>query len=259
MVLDRAYCRVHSELKPGPHVLLAVSDNGCGMDEETESRIFEPFFTTKEVGKGTGLGLSTVFGIVKQSGGSISVYSEPGKGSSFKVYLPVCRPPDAPQVEQPCVGEGTQGTETILVVEDEAPLRHLLVRILSRSGYQVLEAASAAEIDGVLGRDKPVLDLLITDMVLPGGKSGREVAADLRDHQPGLPVIFMSGYTRDSAVFNGSLGEDADFLEKPFTPGGLLEKVRTALDKGMAMRALFDTAAHSPALVPRERCRRTAR
>ena len=245
--LDRAYCRVHSELKSGPHALLAVSDSGCGMDEETKSRIFEPFFTTKEVGKGTGLGLSTVFGIVKQSGGSISVYSELGKGSSFKVYLPVCRPPDAPQVEQPCVGEGTQGTETILVVEDEAPLRHLLVRILSRSGYQVLEAASAAEIDGVLGRDKPVLDLLITDMVLPGGKSGREVAADLRDHQPGLPVIFMSGYTRDSAVFNGSLGEDADFLEKPFTPGGLLEKVRTALDKGMAMRALFDTAAASPA------------
>ena len=229
MVLDRAYCRVHSELKPGPHVLLAVSDNGCGMDEETESRIFEPFFTTKEVGKGTGLGLSTVFGIVKQSGGSISVYSEPGKGSSFKVYLPVCRPADALPAEQSCAEEGTRGTETILVVEDETPVRELLVRILSRSGYQVLEAASAREADALLAADKPLLDLLLTDMILPGGRSGREVAEDVHLLQPGLPVIFMSGYTQDFAVFNGSLGEEAEFLEKPFSPDALLKKVRRIL------------------------------
>jgi len=245
--LDGAYCGVHAELKPGRHVLLAVSDNGSGMDEETRSRVFEPFFTTKEVGKGTGLGLSTVFGIVEQSGGSISVYSEPGKGSAFKVYLPAHGAAKVPEDDQSCEHMPQTGTETVLVVEDEAPVRQLLVRILSRSGYRVLDAASAAEIDGVLGTDEPVLDLLITDMVLPGGKSGREVAADIRERRPGVPVIFMSGYTRDSAVFNGSLGEDADFLEKPFTPGVLLEKVRAALDKGSAMRALFDLEAHSPA------------
>jgi CheY-like chemotaxis protein len=210
-------------------VRLAVSDNGSGMDEETRSRVFEPFFTTKEVGKGTGLGLSTVFGIVEQSGGSISVYSEPGKGSAFKVYLPAHGAAKVPEDDQSCEHMPQTGTETVLVVEDEAPVRQLLVRILSRSGYRVLDAASAAEIDGVLGTDEPVLDLLITDMVLPGGKSGREVAADIRERRPGVPVIFMSGYTRDSAVFNGSLGEEAEFLEKPFSPDALLKKVRRIL------------------------------
>jgi CheY-like chemotaxis protein len=202
------------------------------MDEETRSRVFEPFFTTKEVGKGTGLGLSTVFGIVKQSGGSISVYSELGKGSTFKAYLPACSSAKATKDDQSCEEKPQRGTETVLVVEDEAPVRQLVVRILSRSGYRVLAAGSAAEIDGVLGREKPVLDLLITDMVLPGGKSGREVAADLRARRLSLPVIFMSGYTRDSVVLNGSLGEDAEFLEKPFTADGLLEKVRSALEVG---------------------------
>jgi two-component system, cell cycle sensor histidine kinase and response regulator CckA len=232
VVLDRSYCRVHPELKAGAHVFLAVSDTGCGMDETTRSRIFEPFFTTKEVGRGTGLGLSTVLGIVQQSGGSISVYSELGRGTQFKVYLRAqgrAEHQDDPEAGAP---EATTGTETVLVVEDEAPVRKLLTRVLARSGYQVLEAGSADEVAALLRSERPTLDLLLTDVVLPGAKSGHRVAEEVRELHPGLPVISMSGYTRDSAVFNGSLGADADFLEKPFTPDRLLGKVRAALDTG---------------------------
>ena len=230
-VLNRAYCRAHPELKPGRYVLLSVSDDGCGMDEHTKSRMFEPFFTSKEMGKGTGLGLSTVLGIVQQSGGSISVESEPAKGTTFKVYLPAHKQ-SAPSEEEPSrAPKPAKGTETVLVVEDEALVRELMVRVLTRSGYKVLEAGSAAEGLAVLATTELVPDLLLTDMVLPGGEGGRALAEQAQACHPSLSVIFASGYTQDSAVFDGSLGKDIDFLNKPFTPGELLEKVRAALDK----------------------------
>ena len=218
------------ELEPGSYVTLAVSDTGQGMDEETRSRIFEPFFTTKELGKGTGLGLSTVFGIVRQSGGGVAVDSKVGKGSTFKVYLPASTNPRAKAPErsreQPIAG----GAETILVVEDEVQVRHLVVRILARAGYTTLEASSLAEAEALLAARRPGPDLLLTDVALPGGGSGRDVALSARAYQPGIPVIFMSGYTQDATVVNGSAAGDTEFLAKPFAPQKLLEVVRASLD-----------------------------
>ena len=234
--LDAAYCAAHPEVQPGAYVRLAVGDSGTGMDEETKERIFEPFFTTKEQGKGTGLGLSTVFGIVRQSGGTIVVKSEVGEGSTFEVYLPACRAPGAQGTEHKRTREMIKGTETVLVVEDERPVRELVVRILRRAGYTTLEAGSAAEVDMLMAAQQPVLDLLLTDVVLPGGCGGREVAATIRAKQPDVPVIFMSGYTQDAAVFDGSGGEEVDFLAKPFAADGLLRTVRAALDARAAAR-----------------------
>jgi CheY-like chemotaxis protein len=195
--------------------------------------VFEPFFTTKEVGKGTGLGLSTAFGIVKQSGGSISVYSEPGEGSTFKVYLPVAEASASPQVES---AEGQEesrpGFERILVVEDEAHVRELVVRVLSRSGYRVMAVGSAKETEQVLEEPGNQPDLLLTDVVLPGGVNGRQVAETLFKRFPDLRVLFMSGYTRNAVVHDGRLGQGLAILEKPFTPKTLLEKVREVLDAG---------------------------
>jgi two-component system, cell cycle sensor histidine kinase and response regulator CckA len=230
--LDSAYGRAHPGVEPGRYVRLAVTDTGCGMDEDTQSHVFEPFFTTKEVGKGTGLGLSTVFGIVKQSGGSVSVHSEPGKGSTFNVYLPVCQTALVSEVSSLPEAETTRGGETILVVEDEASVRRLVVHVLSGSGYEVLEAGSAHEVEEVLhalGREP---DLLLTDVVLPGRISGRDVAEMLTGRLPGLTVLFMSGYTKDSVVHDGHLDQGVEFLEKPFTPEALLRKVRAVLDAG---------------------------
>jgi CheY-like chemotaxis protein len=220
--------------------MLAVSDAGVGMDEATRERVFEPFFTTKETGKGTGLGLSTVFGIVRQSGGSIAVKSLVGQGSRFEVYLPACTAPTASGDEHRRRQVIARGSETILIVEDERSVRELVVRILKRAGYATLEAGSAAEVDALMQMRQPALDLLITDVVLPGGRGGREVAAAIRSRRAGIPVIFMSGYTRDAAVFDGSGDEDADFLAKPFAADGLLSTVRAALDAraaaGLQMR-----------------------
>jgi signal transduction histidine kinase/ActR/RegA family two-component response regulator len=227
--LDRLYCRAHPGLESGSYVMLGVTDTGCGMDEKTKSHLFEPFFTTKEVGKGTGLGLSTVFGIVKQSGGSISVYSEPGKGTTFKVYLPVSQTTVAAETEPIDDLKMKSGSETVLVVEDEASVRELVIRILSRSGYKVMEAGSAEEVETALGKAGPVPDLLLTDVVLPGGASGRDVAERLLGRFPGLRVIFMSGYTQDSVVHNARLDEGFEFLEKPFALEALLGKVRAVL------------------------------
>ena len=231
--LEGAYCHTHPGVKAGGYVMLAVSDTGCGMDTETQAHIFEPFFTTKEVGKGTGLGLSSAFGIVKQSGGSISVYSEPGEGSTFRVYLPVAQASVAPVAESAeGQDESRPGYERILVVEDESSVRELVVRVLSHSGYRVMAAGSAQEVEAVLEKGEPVPDLLLTDVVLPGGKSGRQVAETLATRYPDLPTIFMSGYTRDSVVRDGRLDPDIEFLEKPFMPETLLRKVREVLDAG---------------------------
>jgi PAS domain S-box-containing protein len=229
--LDAEYCRTHPETKPGEHVMLAVSDNGCGIDKEAQARLFEPFFTTKEAGKGTGLGLSTAFGIVKQSGGSISVYSEPGEGSTFKVYMPVAGA-SAPSVTESAhrQQDSRPGSASILVVEDEVPVRTLVVRVLSRAGYQVKAAGSAQEADTVLAGEEYHPDLLLTDVVLPGGANGRQVAQALLERYPLLRVIFMSGYTRNAVVHDGRVDEDIAFLEKPFNPEMLLRMVREVLD-----------------------------
>ena len=237
--LDRADAFRHPGVEPGRYVTLVVSDTGCGVDEETKAHIFEPFFTTKEPGRGTGLGLSTVLGMVEQSGGTVSIDGELGQGTTFTIYLPTSEREAVAEKVTPPPGEPKTGTETILVVEDEALVRKLVVRVLSQSGYQVLEAGSIHEVEAVL--EKPALgkarggpDLLLTDVLLPGGSGGREVAEMLRARYLGLPVIFMSGYARDSMGRDGRLEEGIEFLGKPFTSEQLLGRVRTVLDAGGA-------------------------
>jgi two-component system cell cycle sensor histidine kinase/response regulator CckA len=199
------------------------------MNEATQARIFDPFFTTKEKGKGTGLGLSTVYGIVKQSGGNIWVYSEPGHGTTFKVYLPQLA--SAPQETEVKVAEPELpvGSETILLVEDEDVVRGLAQKILERSGYKVLAASRGAEAIRLGEERGEAIDLLLTDVVMPE-TSGKEVADRLRELLPGLRVVFMSGYTDESIVHHGVLDSNVEFIQKPFTPNALVRKVREVLD-----------------------------
>ena len=224
VMLDAAYRAGHPDVTPGRYILLAVSDTGTGMDEATQARIFEPFFTTKEVGKGTGLGLSTVFGIVRQSGGHIWVYSEPGRGSTFKIYLPAAAAQTAQAAPDAEPVVDLRGSETVLLVEDEEQVRKLAHAILTRAGYTVIEAPNGGE---ALRMGVPRVDLLLTDMVMPR-VSGTTLAAQLAVQRPGLRVVFMSGYTDTSAGEQG-LPPGAIFVQKPFTPEVLLRKVRQAL------------------------------
>ncbi|MBI4886940.1 MAG: PAS domain S-box protein [Acidobacteria bacterium] len=228
VTLDEGYGREHGvEVTPGPYVLLAVSDTGVGMDEATRARIFEPFFTTKAPGEGTGLGLSTVYGIVKQSQGFIWVYSEVGRGTTFKIYLPqVAQPTDTARPE-PSLAPGP-GTETILLVEDNAALRQVATRFLEPAGYTVLAAASGEDALRLLERyDKPV-QLLLSDVVMPG-MSGRSLAEQLALTHPAMKVLYMSGYAADAVLRHGVLDVAAPFLAKPFTEVVLLRKVREVL------------------------------
>jgi PAS domain S-box-containing protein len=227
--LDHEYADRHVGVLPGQYVMLAVSDTGTGMDEATKARIFDPFFTTKEKGKGTGLGLSTVYGIVKQSGGSLWVYSEPGHGTTFKVYLPQLA--TAPQTTEakPIEPAPAGGSETVLLVEDEDVVRGLAKKILEQSGYKVLAAARGEEAIR-LGMECPeTIHLLLTDVVMPE-TSGKEVADRLRELLPGLRVVFMSGYTDEAIVHHGVLDSNVEFIQKPFTPNALVRKVREVLD-----------------------------
>jgi two-component system, cell cycle sensor histidine kinase and response regulator CckA len=230
--LDSTYTRDHAVVIPGPYVLLAVSDTGIGMTPDTVGHIFEPFYTTKESGRGTGLGLSTVYGIVKQSGGYIWVYSELGKGTTFKVYLP--RVTDAvPALDAPAIVPSSttrKGKETILLVEDEPDLRELTQMVLSERGYTVIGAHSPAEAERLAGRNDTEIHLLLTDVVMPG-ISGRELAKRLTGRFPNLRVMYMSGYTYNVIAEDGTLEEGMSFLQKPFTPQALSEKVREALDR----------------------------
>ena len=226
--LDESYAGRHETFRSGPYVLVAVSDTGCGMDERTRSRIFEPFFTTKEPGKGTGLGLSTVYGIVKQSDGYIWVYSEPRLGTAFKIYLP--RIPSVsdkvPADEER--GRPPQGTETILLAEDEDVVRGLVGNILQENGYTVLAASQSEEAFLISGQHEGPIHLLVADVVMPG-MSGRELAERLVPLRPMMKVLYISGYTDDAVVRHGVQTADMAFLQKPFTPAVLLRKVREVL------------------------------
>ena len=228
--LDESYTTEHIDARPGPHVVLAISDNGCGMDKETQSSIFEPFYTTKEQGKGTGLGLSTVYGIVKQSGGHIGLYSEAGEGTTFKVYLP--RFEDAGEKRDLRASEikSLKGSETVLLVEDENSVRQLARRVLEINGYVVLEAARSDEAWQIYQAHQGSIHLMLTDIVMPGA-SGRELAQRVAAVQPEMKVLYMSGYTDDAIVQHGVLSANTPFLQKPFAPETLARKVREVLDQ----------------------------
>lgn len=226
--LDGGYASKHVGLSPGSYVLLAVSDTGTGMDETTKTRIFDPFFTTKEKGKGTGLGLSTVYGIVKQSGGNVWVYSEAGRGTTFKVYLPQFETgvkPETPAIEATI----PRGSETILLLEDEEMVRSLARQILAGAGYKVVEASRGEEAIKLCTAQNGPIDLLLTDVVMPE-MSGKEVADRVSQSNPLLKVLFMSGYTDEAIVHHGVLDANVQFIQKPFTPAGLATKVRQVLD-----------------------------
>ncbi len=234
--LDDQYGERHPDVKPGSYVMLSVSDTGIGMTEEVKNRIFEPFFTTKPKGIGTGLGLATVYGIVKQSGGWIWVYSEPGKGTAFKIYLPRVEP-----VKTAAAGKETiplvEGTATILLVEDQPEVRRLAAIVLRSHKYTVFEAADAQEALAILQQAPGPIHLLLTDMVMPG-LSGPELLEKVKRFYPGIKVLFMSGYTEHVILKNGVIAGDAAYIDKPFTARSLAEKVREALGKPAAARIL---------------------
>jgi CheY-like chemotaxis protein len=215
---------------PGNYVMLSVADSGHGMSRETRARIFEPFFTTKEKGKGTGLGLATVYGIVKQSGGYIWAYSEPHKGTVFKIYFPMT-PASVRNGATECPpAETSRGTERILLVEDEQAVRAVASRILKKNGYHVTEASDGSEAFALWTADPDSFDVVITDIVMPV-MGGWELAERIRHAQPLAPILFMSGYTEDSARRKTILGPGESFIEKPFNPGSLARKAREALDR----------------------------
>jgi PAS domain S-box-containing protein len=230
VMLGEDYAATHLDCTPGPHVMLAMSDTGTGMSAETLQQIFEPFFTTKEVGKGTGLGLAMVFGIVQQSGGSIHVYSEPGRGSTFKVYFPAVT--EALSVEVPTEKPSDlHGSETILLVEDEDAVRRLALRSLTMYGYRVLAATDGGDALRVVAAHVGSIDLILTDVVMPN-VSGPDLVRELGKSYPGVKVLFMSGYTDDAVVRHGLIETDMAFIQKPYTPVGLVRKVRSVLDTG---------------------------
>lgn len=229
VVLDEGYTQYQADLKAGSYALLAVSDTGVGMDVAIRSRVFEPFFTTKGPDRGTGLGLATVYGIVKQSGGHIAVYSEPGRGATFKIYLPQIeavsdtRPSDRAEI-----GAVFGGNETILLVEDQTEVRNLAARILQQQGYHLLVAAHPEEAL-VLSEQTPI-DLLITDVILPQ-MNGRDLADRLIQAHPEMKALYISGYTDKAMAQHGVLETGTNFLQKPFSPAALSRKVRAVLEE----------------------------
>jgi len=236
--LDAFYAASHSEVAPGPFVMAAVTDTGCGMSKDVLAQIFEPFFTTKEPGRGTGLGLATVYGIVKQSKGHIAVYSEPGVGTTFKIYLPSINK-SAPLAPVRQAGTAPRGTGTILLVEDEAPLRVLAAESLKRLGYTVLQAGNGLEAQAVSDQHAARLDIVVTDIVMPR-MGGVDLVEKLKQKHAGIAVIFMSGYTELAAFENANIGSDSILLNKPFSTETLAHKIAEALEKtnGAGQQAL---------------------
>jgi PAS domain S-box-containing protein len=233
VVLDAASPGRHDLIPVGRYVMAAVSDTGCGMDEKTKSHLFEPFFTTKGQGRGTGLGLSTVYGIVKQSNGYIWVYSEPGKGSVFKIYLPATEESPEPLDEGSAGAADLRGSETVLLVEDDESVRHLLRRVLSQNGYTVLQARTGGDALQTFEHRAKEIDLVVTDVVMPE-MGGRLLVDHLKSIQPDIKVIYISGYTDDAVIRHGELGIGVTFLQKPITPNVFLAKVRKVLDDPLA-------------------------
>jgi two-component system, cell cycle sensor histidine kinase and response regulator CckA len=227
--VDPTYARQQVELAPGPYEVLSISDTGVGMDAATVARVFEPFFTTKAVGKGTGLGLATAYGIVKQSGGHITVYSKPGSGTTFRIYLPRTEPSESAPV---AVAEAVarRGTEAVLVAEDDANLRALTREILASEGYTVLESQDVEDALRIAERHDGTIHLLLTDVVMPH-MSGRNLADAVKRFRPDAKVLYMSGYTDDAIVHHGVLDPGTALLQKPFTPAALARKVREVLDR----------------------------
>lgn len=233
VVLDEAYSTQHFGVTPGPRAMLAVSDTGAGMDAATQARIFEPFFTTKDKGKGTGLGLATVFGIMQQSGGNIWVYSEPGAGTTFRLYFPPSAESSPSRVGEPlepATPATLGGVETILLVEDQDDVRKVALQILQRYGYHVIEARNAGEAWLACERYKRTIHLLLTDVVMPQ-MGGRELAERLAKLRPDMRVLYMSGYTENTIVHHGILDSDIAYLQKPIVPEALARRVRAVLDK----------------------------
>src|SRR5436853_788157 len=229
--LDASYTLEHSLVKPGPYVQLTVSDSGIGMDEETQAHAFEPFFTTKPRGQGTGLGLAMVYGTVKQSGGFIWVYSEPGRGATFKIYLPRVDAPVESAAPPAPVERPPRGSETVLLAEDEPAVRAIARQALERQGYTVLAAPSGADALALAAQHGATIHLLLTDVVMPG-MSGRDLADRLTAQRPGIRVLYISGYTDNAIVRHGMLEPGLAYLQKPFRPDALVRKVREVLDAG---------------------------
>jgi len=227
-MLDEGYASTHFEVTPGCYAMLAVSDSGAGMDAETQARIFEPFFTTKGENQGTGLGLSTVFGIVKQSGGTIWVYSEVDKGTTFRIYFPetAAQPVEHTETMRPA---SLTGTETIVLAEDQDDVRAIVARILKRHGYHVLEAENAGEALLICEKHPRAIHLLVTDVIMPK-MSGTELAERLCRLRPTMRVLYMSGYGDAAIVQHGILDPGVAYLQKPISPGPLLSRVREVLD-----------------------------
>jgi CheY-like chemotaxis protein len=229
VTLDKTFAEAHEGVRPGPHVMLTVSDTGGGMDAETQAHLFEPFFPTKEVGKGTGLGLATVYGIVRQSEGSIDMRSEPGHGSTFEICLPQAPVGEGVAAGQVPVAALQRGDETILVVEDEASVRKLAISVLERQGYAVLAAEGPAQAEKIAADHPGPIDLLLTDVVMPGG-NGADLAARISALRPAMKILMMTGYAQETIADQGGLKDGIVLIEKPFSPNLLLARVRMTID-----------------------------
>ncbi|MCK5033348.1 MAG: response regulator, partial [Calditrichia bacterium] len=228
--IDKDYIKNHlPAAQPGCYMMLSISDNGCGMDKATQAKIFDPFFTTKELGKGTGLGLSTVYGIVKQNKGYIWVYSEPGQGTTFKIYFPCVDKTVQVEKRVHFSAKSLEGSEVILIVDDDPGIRELSRDTLSSYGYNILEAENGEEALAICNEHKAPIHLIITDVVMPK-MGGRELEKNISRLYPEIKVLFVSGYTDNAMLQHGVLEEGVAFLEKPFRPVALAQKAREVLD-----------------------------